>query len=244
MDRMKKWIIFALTITLAFVLAACGGDNEEDKTAEQDEQQEEGNTEDGGEKPEPVEITDEEKVDDGETVVSVNGEEIKGDRYNPAYLQLKTMNTQFNQDVNEDQLKKQTLDMLINQQLINQDAADKGIEVSKDDVQKEFDTIKKEGKDRLNTALEQFQLNEEQFKNMLRDNLITSQYLNAEFDIEVTDKEVEDYYKQMKEQNEEIGKLEDVKDRIKQTLKDEKTNEQLQKRVEKLKEDADVETMI
>ncbi|SHH12436.1 SurA N-terminal domain-containing protein [Virgibacillus chiguensis] len=241
---MKKWIIFAITITLVFLLAACGGDNEEDKTAEQDEQQEEGNTEEGGEKPEPVKITDKEKVDDGETVVSVNGEEIKGDRYNPAYLQLKTMNTQFNQDVNEDQLKKQTLDMLINQQLINQDAADKGIEVSNDDVQKEFDTIKKEGEDRLSTALEQFQLNEDQFKNMLRDNLITSQYLDAEFDIKVTDKEVEDYYKQMKEQNEEIGKLEDVKDQIKQTLKDEKTNEQLQKRVDKLKEDADVETMI
>ncbi|API92900.1 MULTISPECIES: SurA N-terminal domain-containing protein [unclassified Virgibacillus] len=241
---MKKWIIFALTLTLAMVLAACGGDNEEDKTAQQEEQQEEGNTEDGGKQPEPVKITDEEKVDKGKAVVSVNGEEIKGDRYNPAYLQLKTMNTQFNQDVDNDQLKQQTIDMLINQQLINQDASDKGIEVSDDEVQKEFDTIKKEGAERLNTALEQFQLNEDQFKSMLRDNLITSQYLESEFDIKVTDKEVEDYYKQIKEQSEEIGKLEDLKDRIKQTLKEEKTNEQLQKRVDALKKDAKVETFI
>lgn len=177
-------------------------------------------------------------------MVSVNGEEIKGDRYNPAYLQLKTMNTQFNQDVDNDQLKQQTIDMLVNQQLINQDASDKGIEVSDDEVQKEFDTIKKEGAERLNTALEQFQLNEDQFKSMLRDNLITSQYLESEFDIKVTDKEVEDYYKQIKEQSEEIGKLEDLKDRIKQTLKEEKTNEQLQKRVDALKKDAKVETFI
>ncbi|NBJ70027.1 MULTISPECIES: SurA N-terminal domain-containing protein [Clostridia] len=241
---MKKWIIFALTLTLAMVLAACGGDKEADKTAQQEEQQEEGNTEDGGKQPEPVKITDEEKVDKEKAVVSVNGEEIKGERYNPAYLQLKTMNTQFNQDVDNDQLKQQTIDMLVNQQLINQDASDKGIEVSDDEVQKEFDTIKKEGAERLNTALEQFQLNEDQFKNMLRDNLITSQYLESEFDIKVTDKEVEDYYKQIKEQSEEIGKLEDLKDQIKQTLKEEKTNEQLQKRVEALKKDAKVETFI
>ena len=192
-----------------------------------------------------VEITDKEKVSEDEVVASVNGEEIKGDRYNPTYSQLKITIGHYNQDVSDlDKLKEQTIDMLITQHLINTDAAKKGIEVTDKEVQKEFDKIKKENEDRLKTALEQFQMDEKQFKTMLKDNIITTEYTDKEFDVKVTDKEVKEYYNEIKEQSEEVAKLDDLEEQIKTRLEQEKASAQLQKRIDDLKKDAEIKTLL
>ncbi|MGX4668225.1 SurA N-terminal domain-containing protein [Cerasibacillus sp. JNUCC 74] len=244
---MKKWIVLIMTLLLATVVVACGDDNnaEGNKDSNQEEQQEQGNTGKEGEKPKKVEITDKEKVSEDEVVASVNGEEIKGDRYNPTYSQLKITMGQYNQDVSDlNKLKKQTIEMLITQHLINTDAAKKGIEVTEKEVQKEFDKIKKENEDRLKTALEQFQMDEEQFKAMLKDNIITTEYTDKEFDVKVSDKEVKEYYNKIKEQSEEVAKLDDLEEQIKTRLEQEKASEQLQKRIDDLKKDAEIKTLL
>ncbi|GAA0419758.1 MAG: SurA N-terminal domain-containing protein [Bacillota bacterium] len=241
---MKKIIMLGLALTLAIVLAACGDDNAEGDKKKDEQTQEEGNTSKEGQE-QQVKVTDKEKVEEGTAVASVNGDEIKGERYNPIYTQLKTQMAQYGQDVSDlDKLKEQTINVLVEQHLIRQDAASKGIKVSDKEVQSEFDSLKEENGDQLTAVLEQFNLTEDQFKRQLEDDLITTKYIDSQLEIKVTDKEVEEYYNQLKEQNEEIGKLKDLKDQIKNQIKQQKTNEQLQKKVDKLKKDAKVETLI
>ncbi|WP_121604493.1 SurA N-terminal domain-containing protein [Virgibacillus sp. Bac332] len=241
---MKKIIMLGLALTLAIVLAACGDDNAEGDKKKDEQTQEEGNTSKEGQE-QQVKVTDKEKVEEGTAVASVNGDEIKGERYNPIYTQLKTQMAQYGQDVSDlDKLKEQTINVLVEQHLIRQDAASKGIKVSDKEVQSEFDSLKEENGDQLTAVLEQFNLTEDQFKRQLEDDLITTKYIDSQLEVKVTDKEVEEYYNQLKEQNEEIGKLKDLKDQIKNQIKQQKTNEQLQKKVDKLKKDAKVETLI
>ncbi len=236
--------MLGLALTLAIVLAACGDDNAEGDKKKDEQTQEEGNTSKEGQE-QQVKVTDKEKVEEGTAVASVNGDEIKGERYNPIYTQLKTQMAQYGQDVSDlDKLKEQTINVLVEQHLIRQDAASKGIKVSDKEVQSEFDSLKEENGDQLTAVLEQFNLTEDQFKRQLEDDLITTKYIDSQLEIKVTDKEVEEYYNQLKEQNEEIGKLKDLKDQIKNQIKQQKTNEQLQKKVDKLKKDAKVETLI
>ncbi|MBD1223072.1 SurA N-terminal domain-containing protein [Virgibacillus halodenitrificans] len=241
---MKKIIMVLVALTLTIVLAACG-DNEEEN-AKKDEQQSANKTEEQAQPQEQnVEVTEKEKVDEKTPVVSINGEEIKGETYNPLYMQIKMQMAQFGQDVSDvTAVKDQTLNMIVEQKLIRNDAKDKGLEVTDKEVQKEFDTIKEQNGDQLKKVLKQFKMSEEDFKNQLANDLVTQKYIDSEIDVKVTDKEIEEYYNKIKEQNKEIGKLKEVKEPIKSQLKKDKTSKKLQEKVKKLKEDAEVEKMI
>ena len=236
---MRKLIMLAIALCLAIVLTACNDDSaEEDKNNDSEE-----STSEKAE--EPVEITDEEKVDKATAVVNVNGDEVNGDEYNSIYKQLKMTMHQYGEDTsNLDQIKEQTINILIEQQLIKQDAADKGLKVSEEEVQSEFDTLKENNGEQLTAVLEQFQLSEDNFKDQLADDLITQKYIESELDTEVTDKEVQESYDKLKENNEEIQDFDTIKDQLKQTLTNQKVQEQLQVKVDELKENAEVETLI
>lgn len=234
-------MLLALALCLAVVLAACGNDDSAEKDKKNDD--EKADTAEQAQK--PVQITDKEKVDEKKPVVSVNGDEINGDKYNSIYTQIKMSMHQYGQDVSDlDKLKDQTLNILVEQQLIKQDAEDKGLKVTDDEIQSEFDSIKKENGEQLTAVLEQFKLSEDDFKNQLADDIITNKYMEKELDVKVTDKEVKEYYDQLKEQSEDIGKLDEMKDQIKEQLKNQKSQEQLQSKVEELKEKAEVKNLI
>ncbi|AIF45152.1 SurA N-terminal domain-containing protein [Virgibacillus sp. SK37] len=240
---MKKIIMVLVALTFTIVLAACG---DKEENAKEDKGQEANKTEEQAQPQEQnVEVTEKEKVDEGKPVVSINGEEIKGETYNPLYMQIKMQMAQFGQDVSDvTAVKDQTLNMIVEQKLIRDDAKDKGMEVTDKEVQKEFDTIKEQNGDQLKKVLKQFKMSEEDFKNQLANDLVTQKYIDSEIDVKVTDKEIEEYYNKIKEQNKEIGKLEEVKEPIKSQLKKDKTSKKLQEKVKKLKEDAKVEKMI
>ncbi|GAB3045976.1 SurA N-terminal domain-containing protein [Virgibacillus ainsalahensis] len=237
---MKKLLILALALSIALILSACGGDD----SAEEQENQTTNNPSEQAQ--EPVEVTDEEKIEEDASVVNVNGKEVKGDKYNPIYMQVKTTMQQSGQDIsNLDQIKEQTVNLLIEQELILQDAEKVGIEVSEEEVQTELDSIKEQSGEQLTTVLDQLQITEDQFKSQLNDDLITTEYMEQELEVEVTDKEVEEFYNQLKEQSgEEVGEMEELEEQIRQQIKMNKTQEKLMTKVEELQEQAEVEKLI
>ncbi|OZU88988.1 hypothetical protein CIL03_08180 [Virgibacillus indicus] len=243
---MKKIIMLAMALTLAIVLAACNDDSAEENDNNQNSSEESASEENTPEQEQqPVEVTEEETIEDGTSVVNVNGDEVKGDKYNPIYKQVKMSMQQYGQDVsNLDQIKEQTINILIEQQLIKQAAADKGLEVSEEEVQSEFDTLKENNGEQLTAVLDQFQLTEENFKSQLADDLITQKYIDAELDIEVSEEEIQESYDKLKENNEEMQELDQIKEQLKQQLTNQKVQEQLQVKVDELKENAEVETLI
>src|SRR5699024_5800277 len=120
---MKKILMLLMALSLAAVLAACNNDDAADKKGNSDKQTEQ-------EAPKEVKISDDEKVKDDKVVAKINDTDIKGEQYNESYAQTKAMlSLQFGQDVSDKKkVKDQTMSILIQQELLKQDAKKQGIE--------------------------------------------------------------------------------------------------------------------
>lgn len=237
---MKKQLMLVLTLLLALVLVACSDDAEESKKDNADTDTEE-------QSPPEVEITEEEQAEDDAVVVDVNGNELLGDKYNNIYKQLKTMLHMYGQDTSDvDMLKEETISILVEQELIRQDAEENGIKVTEEEAQEEIDTIiETNGEEALTAMLEQYELTEDEFRTQLIDDLTTVKYIEDQFEVEVTDEEIEEQYNLLKEQSEEeIGELKEYEELIRQNISEQKQGELLEGRITELKEDAKVETLI
>lgn len=240
---MKKQLLLVLTLLMALLLAACG-DDAEDKSSENANDSESADT--AEQAPKEVEITEDEQADAESAVVSVNGNEITGDKYNNIYKQLKTMLHMYGEDVSDlEMLKEETVAILVEQELIRKDAMESGIEVTEDDAQAEIDTIiDTNGEEALTAMLEQYEMTEDEFRNQLMDDLITIKYIETEFDVEVTEAEIEEQYNLIKEQEEEVGELEEYEEQIRQSISEQKQGELLETRITELRENAEIETLI
>lgn len=235
---MKKFLTLILTVGIAMMLAACGGDDAEENQQEDEELAEQANEE--------LEVTEEEKVDDEDVVVNINDEDIKGKYYNVIYKQTKMQMHQFGEDASDlDAVKEHTLDELIAQELVMQDAEEQGIDVSDEEVQTELDDFKKENEEGLQDYLSEFELTEESFKDQILFSLVLNKYIQEEIEIdEVTEEETKEMYDGLKEQNEEIAGYEELKEDIKQSLENQKKQERLQAKIDELKQSADIEKLI
>src|SRR5690625_7501313 len=98
---MKRRLIITVALSLAVILAACGGDStDEGESAEQ-----------------TFQLTDEEKVGDDDIVANINGTDITGDKYNLAYLQTKVQLHQFGQDTEDkESLQEFAMNALVEQE--------------------------------------------------------------------------------------------------------------------------------
>lgn len=233
---MKRIMLLILSLLLAVVLAAC---NDKTETSKEDN-----NTEQ--EAITSVEITEEEKVDNDSVVLSINGSEVKGDKYNNIYKQYKTMLHMYGQDTSDsEKIKAETIAILTEQELIRQAAVNSGLEVTDEEAQVEVDNIlEANGEDAMTTMLEEYELTEDEFLDQLKVDLLTIKYIESEFEVEVTDEEIEEQYNLLKEENEELGELEEYEEVIRQNLMQQKQGEMLEARISELKEEAKIETFI
>lgn len=238
---MKKFLMLMLTLTIAVTLAACGDDS---KDKEKDEGQVDEETAEQAN--EDVEVTDEEKVKDDDVVVNINDSGVKGTHYNVIYAQTKMQMQQLGQDTKDvDAIKEHALDELIAQELVMQDADDKGVKVSDKEVDKELKNFKEENDENFQAYLDEFDLSEETYKEQLFFSLVLDKYVAEEIDAkEATDEEAKETYDNMKEQNDELPEFDEIKDDLKQQLQGQKKQEQLQAKIEKLKKSADIEKLI
>ncbi|MGP4107575.1 SurA N-terminal domain-containing protein [Virgibacillus sp. L01] len=256
---MKKFIMILMALSLATILAACGGDDSADSKDSKDKEGNKKQTEEqagqaGKASSKPVEITDEEKVKKDKVVTKINGEEITGETYNATYAQTKVMMQQYGQDVSDKKkLKEQTLNAIVQQELLKQDAEKNGIEVSDKEVQSQFEKAKSSNKKQFESVLKQYHLTEETYKDQLDFELTVQKYKKQELkDTKVTDKEVQDYYDKLKEQQKnaskkqkkQLPKLKDLESQIKKQLKQQKEQQKLQAKVQELQKQAEIKHMI
>lgn len=251
LDFMKKIILLVLAISLATILAACSDDSD---SASNDKNKDKKSEDTAQEKPESkdVKVTDKEKVDNDKVVSKVNGEDIKGKEYNSLYAQIKLSMNENGQDVSDlKKVKKEALGYIVEQEVLRQDAKEKGIEVTDKEVQKQLDTMKSQNADQFKSVLEQYDTTENSFKEQLEFKLILQKYMKKEVKAEkVTDKEVQSYYDKLKKQSKgsedskKLPELDKIKDQIKGQIKQQKQAMQLQAKVEKLKKNAEIKHMI
>lgn len=238
----KIWMIM-LTFTLTIlVLAACGNGDKSDKGSE-DEQ------EASLELPEP----DLEGIPD--IVAEINGEEITKEEFESMYqqqFQQVALQSQLSgQEVDQDKLKEQTAEGMVNQRILTQEANNRISEVLEEDVNNTMDEVVKqngmETKEELLTALKEQGMEEKEVMELIETQVKIEQLIAEESgDIEPTDEEVKEAYDNMKAQQEEMGSEEEfpafdeIESDLKQQVKQQKEMEVTETLVEKLRKGADV----
>ncbi|MFS0820694.1 SurA N-terminal domain-containing protein [Bacillus sp. 1P02SD] len=251
---MKKMIFTLVTGLMAVVLAACGGNDESKennaKTAEtvQLEQQQK-------QMEEMQKKLEAQQIDEKKTVVIVNDQKISGSDYNSALASVQGFMQQMGQDPTSkeaaEQAKNQTIDSLIGQTLLLQDADKKNYNVSDAEINKKLDEIKKQFKteEEFETALKKSGMDMKTFETQIADDIKLQQYVEKEVPVgEITDEEIQKMYNQFAEQGkstgQEIPKLEEVKPQIEQSLQQQKQQEKLAQQVEELKKTAKIDIKI
>ena len=186
-------------------------------------------------------ISDEEKLDEGELVVTVNDDEVTGVTYNLVYTQLKLHAVQTGQEISDEELKEMTIESLIDRQLLMQQAKEDGVVVTDDAATEELDRLKGENEEGFETLLEQYQITEKLFHQQLIFEMTMNEYLTDEIKVTVTDEEVEEAYEEAKKDNEDLPELVEIRDTLKSQLESQRTNDELQERIDNLKEKSEIE---
>jgi parvulin-like peptidyl-prolyl isomerase len=122
---------------------------------------------------------------------------------------------------------KQELDQIVSERLLEQTAKREGVSVSPEDIQKERDALKERlgGDDNLKAALEQYGLSDTELTKTLKLKLVQQKLAEKLFKIEVKDDEVKTFF----DDNKELytgKKFDDVKADIKESLKQQKLQQE------------------
>lgn len=254
---MKKLMYPFLLVLISAVLAACGSDDEsknadkkeEAKTAETDQQDQQKQMEEMQKK------MDKQKLDEDKTVAIVNDKKILGREYNSVLTSSQMMYQQMGQDPTTkdaaEKIKKQTLDSLVGQTLLLQEADKKGYKASDEEIKKQLGETKGQFKDdkEFETAMKQAGLNPDSLETEIANNIKYTKYIEGEIKPdEVTDAEIQKFYEEYASQGgaegQEPPKLEEVKPQIKQQLEQQKQQEILVKHVEELKKSAKIDIKV
>lgn len=255
---MKKMMFTLITGLMVVVLAACGG-NEDSKEAKNDDKAKTAETDQQKEMQKQMEEMqkklDAQQIDEKKTVAIVNDKEILGSDYNSALASAQGQMQQMGQDPTSkeaaEQVKKQTIDSLIGQTLLLQEADKKSYKVSEADINNQLDEIKKQFKTEkeFEAALKKSGMDMKTLKTQIADDLILKQYVAKEVPAsKITDEEIQKTYDQFAEQGkstgQEVPKLEEVKSQIEQSLQQQKQQEKLSQQVEELKKNAKIDIKI
>ncbi|MFI8777839.1 rod-determining factor RdfA [Brachybacterium paraconglomeratum] len=191
-----------------------------------------------------------------EVVATVNGTEITKDdfvqTYQSQYQQMAMQQQAGGQAPDEEQLKTQVAEQLVDNELLRQGAEDAGIKASDKDIDTTLDEIAKQSGlgsgDEVVSALEQQGISAEQVRQDAASQFAITTYIEQEADIaEPSDEELKAQYDAMVEQQsaaggsaEEVPSFEEMKDQLAQQATMQQQNEAATEIAGKLRESGDV----
>ncbi|MFY4773597.1 SurA N-terminal domain-containing protein [Metabacillus sp. RGM 3146] len=260
---MKRFLYPLVIGLMAVALTACGANDNSKKAASEDktksaqtdqkaQQAQPSQAEQQKQMAEMQKKMEQQKVDEKQTVAIVNGKKILGSDYNTALSSTQMQMQQMGQDPTSKeaakQVKAQSIDSLVGQTLLLQEADKKGYKASSAEVNKQLDQIKQQykGEKNLQAAMKQQGIDMNKLTSQISDNIKFTKYMDKEVPVEkVTDKEIKAYYdqyaKQGGAQGQKLPKLEEVKPQIQQQLEQQKKQEKLAQIVEGLKKGAKID---
>lgn len=193
-----------------------------------------------------------------DVVAVVNGEEIGADEFTEAYegqfQQASMMQQQTGEPVDQDALKEQVADMLVNSLLLEQAAAEEGIEADDDAIAQVLeDLAAQSGLESADAVIEAFAeqgMSEDQVRENAANQVIIDAYVESATDVsEPSDEELRAQYDQMVEQSKAQGEeaaaqvppFEEVRDQLAEQAKTQEQNAAISEVLEGLRADGSVE---
>jgi FKBP-type peptidyl-prolyl cis-trans isomerase (trigger factor) len=254
---MKKLMSALLITIMAIAIAACGNGEEAKKQSEDKPKTEESSKEQQDQAKQMEEMQkkmDKQKVDKGKIVAVVNDEELKGEEYNNMLTTSQMQYQQMGQDPTSkkasEEIKKQTIDSLVGQTLLMQQANEKGYKASDEEINKQLEEVKKQYKSdkEFEKAMKKAGFSMEELKTQIAENIKYTNYVEKEIKVEeVTEDEMKKFYDQFASQqgkDQKAPKFEEVKPQIKTQLEQQKKQEKLVQHVEELKKNAKIDVKI
>lgn len=250
----KKLLLSIAAVAAAFSLAACGADGDDADTDDAAQSQEQGEQA----MPEP-------ELDDIPDVVAVvNGEEISGEsfseNYESQYQQLTMQAQMTGEEPDQEELKSQALDMMINSELLVAKAEDEGFSASDDDIDEYLDSMAEEnGLESADALQEEFEaqgLSEDRVREDIQKEVLIEQVIDTIDIPEPSDDELQEIYDMQVEQLEamneqveedqaqEVPSFEELEPELEEQAVAQKENEAVTELLEDLRDDADIETHI
>jgi hypothetical protein len=186
-------------------------------------------------------------------VALVNDNKISEYDLNVSMAQIATGAAAQGADVNSEEVKKeiqtQAIDMLVNTELLKQEAVTRGIEVSGDDVNTRLETLKTDvgGEDVLKERMKEFNIDEKTLRRDIKNELTIQKLLDEVFvekTVAVTEEEILAFYKQAGDATAELPALEEVRAQIETQIKTTKEQEVVTAYIEELRGKATIEILI
>lgn len=186
--------------------------------------------------------------------VLVNGEKVPLSLYEKNYSQLVSQAGAQGMDAADttvaEQIKQQTIDVLVNSALLRQAAVAAGIEVTEADINTRYQTIVESqgGEEGLTARMAELNITKESLMADIHDEILIQTHLNKAVDtsaITVTTEEVEALYKSVSSNPAiDVPPLEEVRPQIEQEIRFGKEQELIGAYIETLKKDATIEVRI
>lgn len=251
----KKFLLSIAAVAAAFSLAACGADGDDEQATEDAPQsQEQGDQA----MPEP-------ELDNIPDVVAVvDEEEISGDafaeNYEAQFQQLTMQAAMAGQEPDQDQLKEQALEMMINSELLVDEAEEQGFSASDEDVDEYLADMAEanqvESSDALMEELEAQGLSEERIREDLHSQVMIDQVVDTLDVEEPSEEELQEMYdaqvEQLEAMNEQVEEdqaqeapsFEELEPELEQQVTQQNENEAIATLLDDLRDDAEIEILL
>ena len=250
-SKRTRTAVGALAAAALLTLSACGGGSSDGDSKGADDKASASSSESAaaGDASEP------DLTGIPDVVAEVNGEEVTKEEFVPIYestFQQAAAQAQAGGEApDEDTLKQQTLDDLVNTELLAQEAESRGIEVTDDDIDAELTTLAgqngMETGDDLLAALAEQGMDEDTARSQVETQVLVEQLVDDEGGAaEPTDKELRTLYAQAKQQakaggtGQKIPAFGKVRSQLVEQAKAQETGKIAQTLVEGLRKDADI----
>lgn len=246
----RKLLLASASAITLFALAACNGETPQEPTPEDPEGAPAPGVEEPGEMPEMPEPD----VDDvPDVVATVNGTDLTGEDFTTLYqvqFQQMAMQAQMTgEEPDQEQLRGQTLNAMIDSELLVQDAQERGYEATDDDVNNVLEqTAESNQMSSVDELLDQYAeqgITEDQLRNDAQTQLLVEELIENDIEVaEPTDDEVEALYEQMSAGADEGNdySLDEIRPELETQIRNQNQSQAVGAHVEDLREDADVQT--
>ncbi|MCA9359145.1 SurA N-terminal domain-containing protein [Candidatus Kaiserbacteria bacterium] len=190
-----------------------------------------------------------EKQEATKVVAVVNGEEIVNSELETSIKQFSQAATAQGVDPTspdiQTEIRNQSLEVLVNTELLKQAAAEKGIEISEDDVSERLTAISTEigGEEVLAERMAALGIDEEKLHEDIKSELMIQQLLDsvfAEAEIAITEEEVNSVYENAGGAAAGLPALEEVRAQIEEQIRTSKEQEVVDAYLKELREGAEV----
>lgn len=193
-------------------------------------------------------------VDDvPDVVATVNGTDLTGEDFTTLYqvqFQQMAMQAQMTgEEPDQEQLRGQTLNAMIDSELLVQDAQERGYEATDDDVNNVLEqTAESNQMSSVDELLDQYAeqgITEDQLRNDAQTQLLVEELIENDIEVaEPTDDEVEAIYEQMSAGADEGNdySLDEIRPELETQIRNQNQSQAVGAHVEDLREDADVQT--